>query len=49
MLIDSEHNIAREDRDGSGIEMESMAVSPGFFSEVLSRENGRTAEEVVTG
>jgi hypothetical protein len=43
MLIESEHNIAREDRDASGVEMEFMAISPGFFWEVflgrLEREN----------
>jgi hypothetical protein len=35
MLIESEHSIAREDRDGSGVEMEFIAVSPGSFWEVF--------------
>jgi hypothetical protein len=43
MLIESEHSMAREDRDGSGVEMEFMAISPGFFWEFFlgrqEREN----------
>jgi hypothetical protein len=35
--------MAREDRDGSGVEMEFMETSPGFFWEVFlgrhEREN----------
>jgi hypothetical protein len=41
--MESEHSMAREDRDGSGVEMEFMAISPGFFWEVFlgrqEREN----------
>jgi hypothetical protein len=35
MLIESEHSMAREDRDGSGVEIELTAISPGFFWEVF--------------
>jgi hypothetical protein len=34
MVIESEHSMARDDSDGSGAEMEFMAISPGFFWEV---------------
>jgi len=41
--MESEHSMAREDRDGSGVEMEFMAISPGSFWEVFlgrqEREN----------
>jgi hypothetical protein len=33
--MEGEHSMAREDRDGSGVEMEFMAISPGFFWEVF--------------
>jgi hypothetical protein len=28
--MESEHSMAREDRDGSEVEMEFIAISPGF-------------------
>jgi hypothetical protein len=31
MLMESEHSMAREDRDGSGVEMGFMAMSPLIF------------------
>jgi hypothetical protein len=31
MLIESEHNIAREDKEVSGMGMESKLFPPGFF------------------
>jgi hypothetical protein len=31
MLMESEHSMAREEREGSGIEMVFIAMSPGFF------------------
>jgi hypothetical protein len=31
MLIESEHSMAREDKDGSGVEMAFMRMSPVFF------------------
>jgi hypothetical protein len=34
MLMESEHNMAREDREGSGVEIEFMAISPVFVWEV---------------
>jgi hypothetical protein len=33
--MESEHNMAREDRESSGIDMGFMAISPGFFWEVF--------------
>ena len=30
MLMESEHNMAREDKEGSGMEKESMGSSPEF-------------------
>jgi hypothetical protein len=36
MLIESEHNMAREDRDGSGLGIEFMAMSPAFLGEAFS-------------
>jgi hypothetical protein len=35
MLMESEHSMAREDREGSGVEMEFMAMSRVFFWEVF--------------
>jgi hypothetical protein len=36
MLIESEHSMALEDRDGSGIEMGFIGMPPVFFGEVFS-------------
>jgi hypothetical protein len=36
MLMESEHNMAREDRDGSGIEMRFIAIV-SFVGEVFWR------------
>jgi hypothetical protein len=41
--MESEHSMAREDRDGSGVEMEFMAISPGFSWEVFLGWQGRKA------
>jgi hypothetical protein len=41
--MESEHSMAREDRDGSGVKMGLLPTSPGFFREVFlgrqEREN----------
>jgi hypothetical protein len=41
--MESEHSMAREDNDASGIEMKCIAISPGFLWEVFlgkqEREN----------
>jgi hypothetical protein len=41
--MESEHSMAREDRNGSEVKMKFMAISPGFFWEVFrgrqEREN----------
>jgi hypothetical protein len=31
MLIESEHSMAREDKDGSAMQLEFITVSPGFL------------------
>jgi hypothetical protein len=36
--MDSEHNIAREDREGSGIELGFILMSPVFFLKFFSCE-----------
>jgi hypothetical protein len=41
--MESEHSIAREDRDGSRVEIEFMAISPGFFWKVFL---GRQEREI---
>jgi hypothetical protein len=41
--------MAREDRDGSGIEMEFIGMSPVFFGEVFSgtQEWGKDSSQMV--
>jgi hypothetical protein len=34
--MESEHSMAREERDGSGTEMEFMAMPPAFLGELFS-------------
>jgi len=40
ILIESEHSMAREDRDGSGIEMGFIAKSPVFLLGSIFRDAG---------
>jgi hypothetical protein len=49
MLIESEHNMAREDKDGSATDVEFTTMSPLFVSEVLSRERERATAPFLTG
>jgi hypothetical protein len=35
MLIESEHSMAREDRDGSGTEMKFMAMPPVLWGSIF--------------
>jgi hypothetical protein len=41
ILMESEHSMAREDKDGSATHVEFITVSPGFFSEVFSGKTKR--------
>jgi hypothetical protein len=47
--MESEHNMAREDRDGSATDVEFMTMSPVFVSEVLSRDRERATAPFLTG
>jgi len=38
--MESEQSMAREDKDGSGVKMGFMTISPGFFWEVFPGKQG---------
>jgi hypothetical protein len=38
MLIESEHSMAREDRDGSQVEIDVITMPPTFFGKSFFRQ-----------